>query len=216
MVKKAGRDTTQICAAPTRNSIHLLESASFLDGMIRECKRRRYRGVTLSEMLIVLLVLGLIAAVARVNLSSVWERKTFKSTILDFVATLQMAGRTASQSGQRFEVVVNLDDRVYALYSSTVDGLDEEVTEEELIDEGSLGTALVSLEFDDEGIHEAGNMILRVGPRGWQASANIVFTHPDQQDVQYTVLLNRLNRRVELREGDVPMPEWKAPEDMLF
>jgi len=188
------------------------------DGFMRaaqQTKGKARRGFTLAELLVVLVVVSLFAALARVHLFGLLGRSTFKAQMQGFVSTLQMAVRAAAESDRRYEVIIDIEEQSYLLREITNPDLSE-VLDEEIILQADLSRncRVEYVQFDDAEYTNEGRAKFRAGRSGWAYGGKIVLFDKDQQP--YTVMVNRLNRIVGLEPGDVMILEPRAKDDLPF
>lgn len=182
--------------------------------MLPKCSYRR--GVTLSELLVVVLIVGLIATVVQLNLFGMYYRQTFKASVQDFVDTLEMAAYAAAESDRRYEVYIDIEaePQFYRLREITQPQLDQ-VLEEEIIDEVCFGSGcrVIRVQFGDgETGHEFAKF--RAGRAGWVYGGKILFE--DEQGQEYSVVVSRLYKQVELKPGDVEVLIPRDEDSMVF
>ena len=172
-------------------------------------------GLTLIEMLVVVSLLGLFVVWASLNLSGPLRRYGFRATAQEFVSALQTAITMAAESDRRYEVIVDLPQQTYLLREITTSDLSE-VLEEEILIEGSFSRKCRAsyVQFDDGDSTQADRAKFRAGHAGWQYGGRIVLL--DEDDQPYTVLVHRLNRTVDLVEGEVELPMPQDKESMVF
>lgn len=166
-------------------------------------------GFTLTELIVVILIISLFLLLAMVNLFGFLRRSTFRAQIQELVSTMQMAASAAAESDRRYEVIVDLTEQSYLLRQITTPDLSE-VLEEEIIVENDFGDncQVAYVEFDDGEYTNEGRAKFRAGHSGWQYGGKIVLLDTDEQ--AYSVIVNRLNRIITLEEGDV---EFLVPKD---
>lgn len=187
-----------------------------LAGRIRNKSGRA--GFTLAESMVVIVIVSLFAMLAVGNLGGLLTRNTFKAQANEFVSTMQMAVRAAAESDRRYEVIIDLAEQSYLLRQITTSELYSDVLEEEIIVENEFGDncEVVSILFDD--LEEAGQDDQRArfvaGHIGWQYGGVIYLL--DQNEKMYSVVVNRMNRIVELKAGEAVLLEPKAKEDVTF
>ncbi len=171
---------------------------------------------TLVELLVVLTLLSLLVALAQMNLFGVLRRNTFKAQVQDFVSTMQMAAARAAESGQRFEVIVDLPAQTYLLRELTGSDLEAKPLEEEIITQGEFrgNCRCAYVEFDDGTRTNADWAKFRAGHMGWQYGGKIVFL--DESEQPYAVIVNRVTPIVQLLEGDPLVMTPKAKETVPF
>jgi prepilin-type N-terminal cleavage/methylation domain-containing protein len=177
--------------------------------------RLKPAGLTLTEMIIVIAIMSLFLLLAQVNLFGVLKKNTFKARVNEFVSVMQMAASAAAESNRRYEVIIDLTEQSYLLRQITSPNL-AEILDEEIIASGSFGNNchVAYVEFDDGEFANEGRAKFRAGHAGWQYGGKIVFL--DESEKPYSVLVNRLNRVIELVEGDVEFLTPKAKEDVMF
>jgi len=172
-------------------------------------------GFTLTELIVVVLILSLFVLLAQVHLFGLLRKNTFRAQVQDFVSTLQMAASAAAESNRRYEVIVDLTEQSYLLRQITSPDLSE-VLEEEIIIENDFSNncRVAYVEFDDADYTNEGRAKFRAGHVGWQYGGKIVLL--DEKEQPYSVVVNRLNRIIELKEGDVELLVPKAKDEVPF
>jgi len=175
-------------------------------------------GFTLTELVVVVLLVSLFVLLAVTNFSGLLRKNTFRSQVSDFVSTMQMAASAAAESNKRYEIIIDIAEQSYLLRQITSTHLPSDVLEEEIIVESGFGDncRVVYVVFDDlvntDENHQ--KAFFRVGRAGWQAGGKIVLLDEDEQP--YSVVVNRLNRIVTLQEGDIEMLIPKRQDEVLF
>jgi prepilin-type N-terminal cleavage/methylation domain-containing protein len=189
------------------------------DAKIRECSdvpaHSRIRGFTLTETIVAVVIISLFVLLAQMSLLGVLRRSTFKAQVQELVSTMQMAASAAAESDRRYEVIIDLTEQSYLLRRITSPDLSE-VLEEEIIDENyfSDNCWIAYVEFDDGDYTNEGQAKFRAGRAGWQYGGKIVLQ--DRNEQPYSVVVNRINRIITLRKGDVELLVPKAENEMLF
>ena len=208
----------QICSVPMHTKI--ADSGQRIADRKRKLYAKRYTlnanpGFTLTELIVVIVIISLFVLLAQVNFFGLLRKNTFRAQVQDFISTMQMAGRAAAESDRRYEVIIDLTEQSYLLRQITSPDLSE-VLEEEIIVDHYLGEncRVVYVEFDDGEYINDGWAKFRAGHSGWQYGGKIVLL--DEKEQPYSILVNRMNRIVSLQEGDVALLEPKAREEMLF
>jgi len=217
---------TPICSAPTHTELDarywILDTRRSMDenrasSIENRASRIEHRaqGFTLTELIVVLLIFSLFVLLAQENLFGLLGKNTFKSQAQELVSTMQMAASAAGQSDRRYEVIIDLTEQNFLLRQITTPDLSE-VLEEEIINENNFSDncRLVYVQFDDGEYTNEGKAKFRVGHSGWQYGGKIVLL--DSKERTYSVVVNRLNRIITLREGDVGLLEPKAKDEMPF
>jgi prepilin-type N-terminal cleavage/methylation domain-containing protein len=178
----------------------------------------RIRGFTLTELIVVVLMVGLFVLLAMANFSGVLVRSTFKAQAHELVSTMQSAVRAAAESGRRYGVIINIAEQSYTLREITSPELYGVPEEEEIIITNQLGQEcrISYIQFDDwTGTDEE---VFRVhfiaGPSGWQYGGKIVLL--DRNEEPYSVVVNRISRIVTLEKGDVELLPPRTKDEVLF
>ena len=184
---------------------------------INTTARQRVRGFTLTELVIVILIMSLFVLLAMMNLSGLLRKNTFKLQVNEFVTTMQMAASAAAESDRRYEVIIDLTEQNYTLRQITNPDLTQ-VFEEEIIVTNNFGynCQVIYVLFDDLMETDEDHQIakFRAGHNGWQYGGKVVLL--DEKEQPYTVILNRMNRVVRLIEGDVELLMPKSRDEVLF
>lgn len=172
-------------------------------------------GFTLTELIVVIFIMSLFVFLAQVNLFVFLRNNTFKAQVQDFVSTMQMAASAAAESDRRYEVIIDLTEQSYLLRQITTSDLSE-ILDEEIITRNSFssGCRLAYVEFDDGDFANEGRAKFRAGHSGWQYGGKIVVL--DEGEKPYSVVVSRMNRMIELKEGDVTLLVPKALDEVPF
>ncbi len=186
------------CIAPARYSGH-----------------RRIRGFTLTELVVVIVMLSLFVLLAVTNLSGLLVSRSFKAQVQDFVSTMQMAASAAAESDRRYEVIVDIGQQSYMLREITSPDLSQ-VLEEEIIVENDFSDncRVIYVLFDDGDYTNEGRAKFRAGHSGWQYGGEIALL--DENEQEYSVVVNRLSRIIELKKGYVEFLVPKFKDDVPF
>lgn len=170
---------------------------------------------TLTELIIVVLMIALFFSLAQVRLFGMLRRNTFRARLQDFVSAMQMAAHGAAESNKRYEVIVDLAEQSYLLRQISSDNLSD-VLEEEVIVWNDFGDNcwLAYVEFDDGDFTNEGRARFRVGHAGWQYGGKMVFL--DEEERIYSVVVNRLNPAVTLTEGDAQLLLTRSESEIPF
>ncbi len=178
----------------------------------------RIRGFTLTELIVVVLLVSLFVLLAMMNLSGLLTRSTFRAQAHEFVSAMQSAVSAAAESDRRYGVIINIAEQSYTLREITSPELYGTPEEEEIILTNELGDKcrISYVQFDDwTGTDED---IFRVhfvaGHSGWQYGGKIVLLDEDERP--YSVVVNRISRIVTLEDGDVELLAPKTKDEVLF
>ena len=164
----------------------------------------RTRAFTLTELIVVLLIIWLFVLLAVMNLSGLLIRNTFRARVQEFVSTMQMAANAAAESNRRYEVIIDLTEQSYVLRQITMPDLTQFLEEEIIVNNDFGDNCRVSYVFFDDGDYtNDGRAKFRAGHSGWQYGGKIVLL--DENEQEYSVVVNRLSRVITLKEGDVEL-----------
>ena len=209
---------TPICSAPMHTKI--ADSGQRTADRKRKlyakrCTLNADSGFTLTELVVVLLIVSLFVILAQANLFGLLRRNTFRAQAQELVSTMQMAASAAAQSNRRYEVIIDLTEQTFLLRQITTPDLSE-VLEEEIIAENNFSDncRLVYVQFDDGESTNEGKAKFRAGHSGWQYGGKIVLL--DEKEQPYSVVVNRLNRTITLKAGDVGLLEPKEKNEVPF
>lgn len=177
-------------------------------------RNTRY-GFTLTELMIVLVVIALFAFMVQIHLFGLLRKSTFKAQVQEFVSTMQMAASAAGESDRRYEVIIDIPQQGYMLREITNPDLTQ-IFEEEIVvaDTFSENCRVAYVMFDDGDSTSEDRAKFRAGHSGWQYGGKIVLLDEDEQP--YSVVVNRLNRMVTLEPGDVELLGPKSKDEVLF
>jgi len=177
--------------------------------------RCQYLGFTLTELVIVLVILSLFVMLAQMHLLGLLRKNTFKAQVQELISTMRMATTAAAESDRRYEVIIDMAEQSFLLRQITSPDLSQ-VLEEEIIIEDSFSDncRVVFVEFDDGDYTNEGRAKFRAGRSGWQYGGKIVLL--DENERPYSVVVNRLNRMIVLQEGDVPLLVPKTKDEVPF
>jgi prepilin-type N-terminal cleavage/methylation domain-containing protein len=175
-------------------------------------------GFTLTELMVVLVIISLFFSLAVANLSGLLRRSTFRAQANELVSVMQMAASAAAESNKRYEVIIDIAEQGYTLRQITSPQLPSDVLEEEIIVKNDFNDncRVVYVLFDDlvSTDEEHQKAFFRAGRAGWQAGGKIVLLDEDEQP--YSVVVNRISRIVTLREGDVELLMPRRQDEVPF
>ena len=165
--------------------------------LIHPFTHSRIRGFTLTELVVVIVMLSLFVLLAVTNLSGLLVSRSFKAQVQDFVSTMQMAASAAAES------------------EITSPDLSQ-VLEEEIIVENDFSDncRVIYVLFDDGDYTNEGRAKFRAGHSGWQYGGKIALL--DENEQEYSVVVNRLSRIIELKKGYVEFLVPKFKDDVPF
>lgn len=205
-----------ICTVPMRTDCVVCGQCSLHS---TKCTKRNARdGFTLTELVVVVLLVSLFVLLAVTNFSGLLRRNTFRAQVNEFVSTMQMAANAAAESDKRYEIIIDIAQQSYVLRQITSNHLPSDVLEDEIIVENGFSDncRVVYILFDDlvETDENHQKAFFRVGRAGWQAGGKIVLL--DEGEQPYSVVVNRLNRIVKLHEGDVELLMPRMQNEVPF
>ncbi|MBW8001073.1 MAG: prepilin-type N-terminal cleavage/methylation domain-containing protein [Planctomycetes bacterium] len=198
------------CSAPTQS-----KGGDRLGFMSRLSRGGNCFAFTLTEMMVVMVIFSLFIMMATVNVSRLFRKERFKTQAQEFISIMQMAATAAAQSDKRYEVVIDLTEQNYFLREISTSELSEVLEDEIIADKDFSENCRVSyVLFDDKAYTNEGRARFRAGRAGWQYGGRIVLI--DEEERMYSVVVNRINRTVILREGEVELLEPKSKDEVPF
>ena len=182
------------------------------------CGRRRCPAFTFIESMVVVVLIGLFAIMTVMNLFELFGKTTFRAQADEFVSTMQAAVNAAAESDRRYEVIIDLTEQSYTLRQITSTHLPSDVLEEEIVVKNDFGencrASYVLFDDLDATDEKSTKAFFRAGRAGWQYGGKIVLL--DKNEQPYSVIVNRANRIVTLKEGDVEILLPRAEDEVLF
>lgn len=170
-------------------------------------------GFTLTEMLVVIVILSLLLLLAQVHVFSMLRRSTFKAQAQLFISTMQSAITAAQQSDRRYEFIIDLTNQSFMLRQITTSDLSEVLDEEIIVNEQLNENCRVTyVEFDDGDSTWDGRAKFRAGHIGWAYGGKIILV--DEYDREYSIVVSRMNRIVTLEDGDYPLLKPILKDDL--
>jgi prepilin-type N-terminal cleavage/methylation domain-containing protein len=184
------------------------------DSSLTSYERRVTRhGFTLAESMVVVVIISLLVAIAATNLKGVILRNSFKSKVQGLVSAIEAASTAASQTGKRYEVIIDIPQQSYLLREISSSNL-AEVLEEEIISQEDFGTScsVSYVLFDDGEFTSSDRAKFRASRTGWQNGGIIVLLDEDEQP--WTIGIDRLSNIVSLQSGETQIV-WPRSKDEL-
>jgi Tfp pilus assembly protein FimT len=165
-------------------------------------------------MVVVICIIGLFVTMAMINIASVLGRNSFKSQANDLVSSLRMAAAKAAESSRRYEIIIDFSTQSYTFREITSSDLAADVLQEEIVRQHAFGrdVRIKYVQFDDGEVAAENQAKFRAGHAGWQYGGKIVLVDDENRD--YTIMINRLSRTVELLNGDIEL--LKPMDDLAF
>ncbi len=174
-------------------------------------------GAVLAEVIMVLFIISLFTVMVMINLGGALAKDSFKSRADKLVRLFQMAATSAAETGKRYEIIIDFTQYTYTLREITT-GLVavEDILQEEIIETGEFTERFqpAYVLFDDGDWTNSAPALFRVGKFGWQYGGKISLL--DESGNEYTLVINRLSRMIELYEGDVEITASRTSEEMGF
>lgn len=170
---------------------------------------------TFAELMVVVVIISLFVLLALPNVVGLVEKTMFKSRQQEFVSTIQMAASAAAESDRRYELIVDIPQQSYTLRQITSDNLAEISRQDIIVQNDFDNKCVVSYVLFDDGKYTNEDIAkFRVGRSGWAYGGKIVLL--DKKQNPYTVIINRLNRIVKLKEGDVEILLPRSKDELPF
>lgn len=208
---------TDVCMRKYANAEMHKRTGALTCSSIYSSAHSRTRAFTLTELMMVLLIISLFVFLAVTNLFGLLRKSRFRAQVQEFVSTMQMAANAAAESDRRYEVIIDLIEQNYVLRQITSPDLTQ-VLEEEIIVNNAFGDSCRAdyVLFDDGDYTDPEHMRakFRAGHSGWTYGGKIVLL--DENEQPYSVVVNRISRVVTLEKGDVQVLVPKAKKDVLF
>ena len=209
------------CSAPTPTKI--ADSVERTAGRKKKLYAKRYTlnadsGFTMTELLVVLVVISLFVMLTQIHLFGLLRKNTFKAQTQELVSTIQMAARAAAETGRRYEITIDMTQQIYELKHiiGTEIFVDrpEETPGEIIVQNNLTNNCRFAYVWFDDGVDSNTKAWFRVGPVGWQNGGKIVLF--DEKEQPYSIVVNALNRIVKLEEGDIQLLEPKRKNELRF
>jgi len=164
-------------------------------------------GLVLMELIVVIMIIGMMTAMATLNLTGVFAQKKFEQEAYAIIDVLKKAYHASAETDRRYAVVFDFIDGAYVLRQFATLDLQTLPEDEAVISVGyfSKYCVLDYVLFDDfmdtrdegDNISEARFL---AGRGGWQYGGKIVLLDVDGN--VYSIVVNRLCGDVKLVPGD--------------
>ena len=177
--------------------------------------KKKLRGLVLVEIVIVVVIIGMLASLAIMNISGVFNKSKLDARSQELINILKMASDSAAQTETRYEIVFDFAEQSWTLREMLIDA-DPLAEQENIIETGYFDDqmALSYIQFDD---YEATNedvAIFRVGKAGFQYGGKIVVL--DENGQPYSIVINRLGSIIEFIQGDAELIAPKDKDEIPF
>ncbi len=208
-------DASAFAEATADKRYRILDTRRTKDENRASSIEHRVRGFTLTELMVVIVVVSMFALLAQMHLFGLLRKSTFRAQVQELVSTMQMAASAAAQSDRRYEVIIDIPEQRYMLRQITNPDLSQ-VLEEEIIVEDSFSAncRVVYVQFDDGDFTSEDRAKFRAGHSGWAYGGKIVLL--DDKEQPYSIVVSRLNRMVTLEQGDVELLWPKTKDEVPF
>jgi prepilin-type N-terminal cleavage/methylation domain-containing protein len=175
----------------------------------------RLRAFTLAESMVVIVIVGLMIAIAATNLKGVIVKNSFKAKSQALIAALEAASTSASQSDKRYEIIIDIPQQSYLFREISSSDLSE-VLEEEIISQEDFGDkcTVSYVLFDDGQFTNADRAKFRASRAGWQFGGIIVLL--DSQGQPWSIVIDRLSNIVRLEPGEAQIVWPRSKDEMPF
>ena len=172
-------------------------------------------GFTLTELMVAIVVIALMAFMVQIHLFGMLRKTTFKAQVQELVSTMQMAASAAGESDRRYEVIIDIPEQGYMLREITDPDLSQVLEEEIIVEDIFAENCRVAyVMFDDGDATSEDRAKFRAGHSGWEYGGKIVLL--DENEQPYSIVVNRLNRMITLEQGDVGLLSPKSKDEVLF
>lgn len=184
--------------------------------------RKRSYGYSFMEMMVVLAIVGMIAATAMFSFIGKASSSSFTNEALEIINVLKTAQNAASQTGRKYAVVFDLDEQTYELrVVHQIEELDDEfeIDEENVLSKVQLPERcwidhVVFDDFTDTRVI-GGNLVhFLAGRYGWQNGGKIGLL--DLEGNPYSIIVNRLSKSIILEEGEIDTFFLEPKTDLPF
>jgi prepilin-type N-terminal cleavage/methylation domain-containing protein len=175
----------------------------------------RLRAFTLAESMVVIVIVGLMIAIAATNLKGVIVKNSFKAKSQALIAALEAASTSASQGDKRYEIIIDIPQQSYLFREISSSDLSE-VLEEEIISQEDFGDkcTVSYVLFDDGQFTNADRAKFRASRAGWQFGGIIVLL--DSQGQPWSIVIDRLSNIVRLEPGEAQIVWPRSKDEMPF
>jgi prepilin-type N-terminal cleavage/methylation domain-containing protein len=197
----------------TRDASCVLRRASKLRNTQYAIRTTDITGFTLTESMVVIVIVSLLVVLAATNLKGVITKISFKSKVQGLVSAFEAASTAAAQSGKRYEVIIDIPQQNYVLREISSPDLSE-VLEEEIIASEDFGEScrVAYVLFDDGEFTNEDRAKFRAGLAGWQFGGIIVLLDKDEQP--WSIVIDRLSNIVAIQPGEAQIV-WPRSKDEL-
>lgn len=178
--------------------------------------------LVLVELLIVIVLISMMVALASLAFTPRLLFNNTERSAQQFMRVLKMAVNASAESNQRYGVVLDFDEQMYALMPYSTLDKDQILAEEPVLMTGEFHEdfQLSYVRFDDAqdtrnwDVSQASyfRVWLLAGRSGWQNGAKIVIL--DRDGNPYTIITNRFSKVITMVPGDMDILE--PVDNVLF
>ncbi|MBE0534904.1 MAG: hypothetical protein IH624_04480 [Phycisphaerae bacterium] len=165
------------------------------------------RGLVLTELIVVVMIIGMMTSLAMLSLTGVFGQKKFEQEAYAIVDVLRKASHASAETDRRYAVVFDFIQGAYVLRQFVTLDLQTLPEDEAIISVGHFSKYCVLdyVLFDDfMDTRDEGDSISEArfiaGRGGWQYGGKIVLRDLDGNP--YSIVVNRLCGNVKLVPGD--------------
>jgi len=127
---------------------------------------KREKGFTLLELIVVMFIISLVAAVSTVLFANTLPASKFNATVREIATTIKHARALAQITGEKQTVMIDIDAKKYGIEGRGEREIPSD-TDIRLVDPflGELGTGKYYLVFHSGGTAEGGTILLKNGKK---------------------------------------------------
>ena len=213
-----------ICSAQMHTDANMRKSVnvymrqcadSFTHSRTHSSTQSRNCGFTMTELVVVILVVSMFVLLAQMHLFGLLRKNTFRAQVQELVSTMEMAAGAAAKSDRRYEVIIDIPEQRYMLRQITTPDLSQVLEEEVIVEDSfSANCRVVYVQFDDGDFTSEDRAKFRAGHSGWAYGGKIVLL--DEKERPYSIVVSRLNRIIALEQGDVELLWPKTKDEVPF
>jgi len=171
-------------------------------------------------MLMVVGLIGLMAAMAALSFGAMWGNLRFKRQAEELVNVFQMAYNAAAQSNRRYAVVLDFEEQKFVLRQFKSLDLETMDPDEAIIQTGYFSEAITIdyVVYDDledtRDFENASEARFLAGHSGWQYGGKVILR--DEDGMPWTIVIHRFAKPVELFKGEVDIDPPMDAKDVPF
>ena len=173
----------------------------------------RHRAFTLSESMVVIIIVSLLILMSATNLKGVITKNSFKAKSQGLISALESAVTSAGQGDKKYEVIIDIPQQSYLLREISSSNL-ADVLDEEIIAREDFGNncRISYVLFDDGQYTNEDRAKFRASRAGWQFGGIIVLI--DSNGQSWSIVVDRLSNIVRLQQGEAQIV-WPRSKDEL-